>query len=60
MERVDIRLMMLRFWKIKNKDSHSCDRGLSPGQGKHILYALNNIQLISDEFSVEFLLYLCE
>ena len=43
-------------------DSHSCDRGSSPGQGNHIiiLYALNNIQLISDEYSAELVLYLYE
>ena len=43
-------------------DSHSCDRGSSPGQGKHIIirYVLNNIQFISDESSAELVLYLCE
>ena len=42
-------------------DSHSCDRGSSPGEGKHIIrYALNNIQFRSDESSAELVLYLCE
>ena len=42
-------------------DYHSCDRGPSPGQDKHIIrYALNNIQFISDESFAELVLYLCE
>ena len=42
-------------------DSHTCDRGSSPGQGKHIniRYDPNNIQFI-DESSAELVLYLCE
>ena len=42
-------------------DSHSCDRGSSPGQGNHIYgYALNNIQFISDDPFAQLVLYLCE
>ena len=40
-------------------DSHSCDRGSSHGQGKHII-APNIIQFISDESSAELVLQLCE
>ena len=31
-------------------DSHSCDRGSSPGQGNHVIirFSLNNILFISD------------
>ena len=39
-------------------DSPSCDRGSSPGHGKHDV--LNNIQFLSDESSAELVLYLCE
>ena len=35
-------------------DSHSYDRGSSPGQGNHITrYVLNSNQMISDEASGE-------
>ena len=34
--------------------------GFELGQGKHIRYALNIIQFISDESSAELVLYLCE
>ena len=44
-----------------NMDSHSCGQGSNPGTANHaIRYALNSIQLISDESSDKLMLYLCE
>ena len=43
---------------VNMMDSHSCDRGLNPGQGKlHIRYALNNIWIVFEESSAKFVLY---
>ena len=45
---------------VRVMDSHSCVRGSTPSQGNHIREALKSIQFISDESSVEILLYIRE